>query len=337
MTFLLQYCNRWQYVDLHIPFKTLRCLEAAKGHLQRLETIRINVMSYGTPYSVDHIFESAPRLRKVSLSGHLIWNGLGGSWAQLTKLDAGYVAYMVGDCLALLKSMKSLQKLRICIEGGVIEGHHHFDFSHLVSLCILGTGHQMLWDHITLPNLRDLSVGEIDSEWPHFEFISFLERSLSPIQHFSSGVPEEADDMWNDTMIQILQHIPSLHSLCLVYSWCGYEYSFFERLSPRILENGQVHCLIPELNIISIQLGCQLITPDYGALKEMIVSRGLLAHNTNASDNISRPIERIQKVEVECSYDESLDAVDDTMWHNEVSDILAPLQEVVDMVQVCIH
>jgi hypothetical protein len=82
--------------------------------------------------------------------------------------------------------------------------------------------------------------------------------------------------------------------------------------------------------------GCQLITPDYEALKEMIVLRCSLAHNTNTGDNTSGPIERIQKVEVECSYDESLDSVDDTMWYEEVCEILAPLQEVVDVVQVVI-
>ena len=47
-----------------------------------------------TSYSVEHtIFESIPRLRKVSLSNPFVWNGLSGSWAQLGELNAGYASY----------------------------------------------------------------------------------------------------------------------------------------------------------------------------------------------------------------------------------------------------
>jgi hypothetical protein len=68
----------------------------------------------------------------------------------------------------------------------------------------------------------------------------------------------------------------------------------------------------------------------------MILSRCSLAHNTNT---IPGPIERIQKVKVEYSYNESLGVprVEDRMWHKKVSEILAPLQEVVDTVQVVVH
>jgi hypothetical protein len=197
----------------------------------------------------------------------------------------------------------------------------------------------MLFDYITLPCLRDLSVGEIDSEWPQFQFISFLERSSCPLQSFSFGVPEEESDMWADNMIQIMQHIPSLHSLCLWYNWCEVGGgSFLERLSPRIMDNGQVDCLIPKLKTISIQLNSQWFIPNYEALKKMTVSRCSLAHNTHTGDNISGPIERIQEVVVECSYDDLFDSGDGgTIWYEEVSETLAPLQEVVDTVQVVIY
>jgi hypothetical protein len=180
-------------------------------------------------------------------------------------------------------------------------------------------------------------MDEIRSEWPASQFISFLERSSPPFQSFSLGIPEIVDDVWDDKMTQILQHMPSLRSLCLVYTWSGVGAgSFLERLSARILNGGQVHCLIPKLNTISIQLGCQLDTPDYGALIAMVLSRCSLAHNTNAGDNISSPIERIRKVEVECTYEEEWHK-DDVTWHKEVSEILAPLQEVVDTVEVVIY
>jgi len=79
--------------------------------------------------------------------------------------------------------------------------------------------------------------------------------------------------------------------------------SFLEQLSPRRLDHGTVDCLIPKLNSISIQLGHQLRIPNYEALKNMVLSRCSLAHNTNAGDNISSPIERIWKVEVVCYYE----------------------------------
>jgi hypothetical protein len=207
----------------------------------------------------------------------------------------------------------------------------------LVSFDVLGTLAHHVFDHITLPNLRELSVDEIDSEWLRSQFIPFLERS-SLIQSFSVAIPETVDDMWNDYMVQILQHIPSLRSLCLVYGYCEEgASSFLERLSPRILDGGQVDCLIPKLNTISVQLGCQLFTPDYGALKALVLSRCSLARNTNAGDYISGPIERIWKVEVECEYEEEWDCMDDVEWHRDVSSRLAPLQKVVDTVRVVIY
>jgi len=143
--------------------------------------------------------------------------------------------------------------------------------------------------------------------------------------------------MWVNNMIQILQQIPSIHSLYLVYDWCEMRgHSFLEWLSPRILHNGQVDCLIPKLKTIFIRLDNQLVTPRYGILTEMILSRCSLAQTTNAG-NISGPIERIEKVEVECFYDESWDGKDDTTWYKEVSEMLAPLRGVVDTVRVVIN
>jgi hypothetical protein len=95
--------------------------------------------------------------------------------------------------------------------------------------------------------------------------------------------------------------------------------------------------LIPKLKTISIQLACQLVTPSYEALTEMILSRCSLAQIINVSC-ISGPIERIQKVEVKCFYKESsADNTDDTTWYEEVSEMLAPLQGVVDTVRVVIN
>jgi hypothetical protein len=111
---------------------------------------------------------------------------------------------------------------------------------------------------------------------------------------------------------------------------------FLEWLSPRILHNGQVDCLIPKLKTIFIQLDNQLVTPRYEILTEMILSRCSLAQITNAG-NISGPIERIQEVEVKCFYEEFEDGKDDTKWYKEVSEMLAPLQGVVDTVRVVMN
>ena len=338
MAFLLQHCNRWQYINLRVPFETIQPLESAKGYLQHLETIRIDAMDEmdEMSYSVEHIFGSAPRLWELSLNCQLIWNGLSGSWARLAELDVGDASYTVGDCLTLLHSMRNLRKLSIYTDSDIAE-HHHSVLSHpLVSFGALGTAAHQLFNHITLPSLRELSLGEIDSEWPRSQLISFLERSSPPFRNFSLGIPEIVDDVWNENMTQILQHIPSLHSLRLVYRQGDVgEGSFLKRLSPQILDGRQVDCLLPKLNTISIHLECQLFAPDYGALKEMVFSRYSLAHNTNAGDNISSPVEQIWKVEVECFYDYGWNK-DDVIWHEEVSEILAPLREVVNTVRVVI-
>jgi hypothetical protein len=165
----------------------IRPLEAAKGHLQHLETIQIDAMDEMS-YSVEHILGSAPRLRELSLSCQLIWNGVGSSWAQLVELDVGKASYTVGDCLTMLHSMRNLRKLSIYTDSDIAE-HHHSILSHpLVSFGALGTAAHQLFDHITLPSLCELSLGEIDSEWPRFQLISFLERSSPPFQNLSLGI-----------------------------------------------------------------------------------------------------------------------------------------------------
>jgi hypothetical protein len=101
LAFLLQYCNRWQYIILRVPFETLRCFDSAKGHLQLLATVRIDSVRGNTSYSIGDVFESAPKLRKISLNCRLICNNLSGSWIHLTELDAVHV-YTVTDCIAML-------------------------------------------------------------------------------------------------------------------------------------------------------------------------------------------------------------------------------------------
>ena len=334
LDFLLQHCARWKYINLSVPLEMLRCLKEAKGHLQRLETMEIDVRDmHGTPpYWVEQIFESAPRLRKVLLSCRFIWNGLNGSWAQLTELDGHCVSYTVGDCLTLLQTARNLHKLRVHIDGEVVEENHRLIFSHpLVSLDVGGTSARwMLFDSITLPNIHDLSVGEIAYESPLSQFISFLTRSSSPLRSFSFGVEANFNELWDNKIVQILQHTPSLHSLCLSYQWpysCLGRSSIFAQLSPH---NKEVDCLIPNLNTISIKVANQFVTPDYQALKEMILERRSMFQSTNPWDTVCEPI---QKVIVEC-FDDCV--CDRELWYGKVSAILAPVP-IADMVQIVMY
>jgi hypothetical protein len=66
MAVLFQHCARWQHINLSVSLETLQCLEAANGRLQRLETLGIN--GCDSLSWVEQILESAPRLRKVSVS-----------------------------------------------------------------------------------------------------------------------------------------------------------------------------------------------------------------------------------------------------------------------------
>jgi len=89
------------------------------------------------------------------------------------------------------------------------------------------------------------------------------------------------------------------------------------------LDNGEVDCLIPKLNTISITVSNGFVIPEYLALKEMILSRRSTGHTTDPFGHIC---EQIQKVVVE-SYD------GDTDWQDEVFEILAPRQ-IVDTLQI---
>jgi F-box-like len=325
---LYHHCARWQYINLSVPLETLQCLEAANGRLQRLETLEINRYGDSPPW-VEQILESAPKLRKVSVSRKFLWNGLNGSWGQLVELDASCASYSVGDCLALLQAVGSLQTLKVSVNSEVAEGHPRFVFSHpLISLDVCGTGAcWMLFDYITLPNIRDLSVGEIESQLPVSQLISFLQRSSSFLRCFSFRVPSAVYGSWVNMIIQILGYTPSLHTLCLAYgsSYARWdESSIFEKLE------FQAGGLIPMLSTISISIGNQSVTPEYQALRELILSRRSM-DETDDVFSIMYGVERIQKLTVECSY-----CWDDTAWHEEVSQILAPIQ-IVDTLQIVVR
>ena len=117
---LFQHCARWQHINLSVPLETLQCLD---GCLQHLETLGINWCD--SPSWVEQILESAPRLRRVSVSHKFLWNGPNGSWAQLVELDASCASYSVGDCLTLLQAVGNLQTLRVGVNSEVVEGHPH--------------------------------------------------------------------------------------------------------------------------------------------------------------------------------------------------------------------
>ena len=324
MAVLFQHCARWQHINLSVPLETMQCLEAANGRLQRLETLGIDWCDSSS--WVEQILESAPRLRKVSVNRKFLWNsGLNGSWAQLVELDASCASYSVGDCLTLLQAVGSLQTLKVNVNSEVVEGHPRLVFSHpLVSLDVCGTeARWMLFDHITLPNIRDLSVDEIEYQSVS-QLIPFIRRSSSFLRRFSFRIPSAVYGAWHNKILQILEYTPSLHTLCLAYgssyARCN-ETSIFEQLKCD-------DCLIPMLNTISIVIGNPSVIPEYQALRELILSRRSTDKTNDDLYSIMWGVEPIQKLTVQC-----IDCWDDTTWHEEVSQIFAPIQ-IVDTLQI---
>jgi hypothetical protein len=72
---ILLHCDRWQHIDLCIPPETLQCFEQASNHFDRLETLQIGSNSFHieTFHPPRRIFESAPKLRTLSLKSGFTW------------------------------------------------------------------------------------------------------------------------------------------------------------------------------------------------------------------------------------------------------------------------
>jgi hypothetical protein len=205
----------------------------------------------------------------------------------------------------MLQCLGNLQKLRIrlCLHDVDMSTLRPFilDFHSLISLCVWEGGNiGALFDHLTLPNLRDLILDDIAAEWPKAQFISFLSRSSPPLSNFS--ISSSDDCMADNNLIEILQHTPSLISLTLNYYDCEacMDGSLLDRLSPHMLENGEIDCLIPKLETIFVELPGNGDSPPFVAFTNMIISRCRLADTVTPDDSDSNPIGRIRTVKVEC-------------------------------------
>ncbi|KIM86640.1 hypothetical protein PILCRDRAFT_815871 [Piloderma croceum F 1598] len=327
---ILLHCDRWQHIDLFIPPKMLQCFEQANGHFDRLETLQICSSSFHieTFHPPRRIFESAPKLRTLSFKSGFTWKSFDIPWAQITDFDGGICEIRVGECLEMLQCLGNVQKLRIRLRPPGVDRPilrpFILDFHSLISLHLWKGGNiGALFDHLTLPNLRDLALDDsIADEWPQAQFISFLSRSSPPLSEFSIGSSD--DCMADNNLIEILQHTPSLRFLSLKYFDCEacMDGSLLDRLSPRMLENGEIDCLIPKLETIFVKLPRNGKSPPFEAFTDMIISRCRLTHTVMPDDSDSKAIGPIQMVKVEAFEEHCVD---------ELLDGLAPLQGLSDV------
>jgi hypothetical protein len=200
------------------------------------------------------------------------------------------------------------------------------DLHSLISLCVWGGGDiGALLDHLTLPNLREFILDDFAAEWLKDEFTSFLSRSSPPLRNLSISCSD--DCMAYNNLIEIFQRTPSLISLTLNYYDCEacMGDTLLDRLLPRMLENGQIDCLIPKLETIFVELPGSNDTPPFVAFTNMIISRCRLADTVTPDDSDFNPIGRMRTVKVGVSNEGDI---------NDLLEELAPLQGLVSDVSV---
>jgi len=255
-------------------------------------------------------------------------------WAQLAECDLGLCG--IAECLEVLQCTQKLQKLRITLK------QHNMDMGTLrpfvLKLCGLVSLYveaeakvRAFFDHLCLPGLRDFvfeGLG-LDDEWAQAEFISLISRSSCHLQGLDLSFGCLTADAIGDNLIQILQHTPSLVSLTLNYFNCDVclTSTLLDRLSARMLENGQIDCLIPRLKTIRIQTD-EDVNLDCEAFTNMIKSRSRwrLGRAMNGVDSGSRAdIAHIQTVQIICF---------DVGYVNGLLEGLAPLRGLVRDVSV---
>jgi hypothetical protein len=214
----------------------------------------------------------------------------------------------------MLQCLRNLQKLRIrlCLYDVDIPTLRPFilDFHSLISLYVWeGVNTGALFDHLTLPNLRELILEDISAQWLQAQFISFLSRSSPPLSNFSISSTDGC--MTDNNLIEILQHTPSLISLTLNYYDCKacMDGSLLDRLSPHMLEDGEIDCLIPKLETIFVELPGNGDSPPSVVFTNMIISRCRLADTVTPDDPDSNPIGRIRTVKVNVFDEECIDGL----------------------------
>jgi hypothetical protein len=208
---ITRHASRWEDLDIQLPYSSIPALIPAKRNFPILRRLRIEIIDLSNGRTPLDIFLVTPKLRDVYLRLPLEQVEL--PWAQLTH---GTLTLEGNDCIDFIRRTPQLVDctLEDCMDiPDMCQTPDQRATSQLVALHLtesMPSSILLIFDHITLPALHELSIDLVDStDWPHSTFMDFMARSSCHLQRLALL----SVNMSHKDFIILLQNQPSLIEL----------------------------------------------------------------------------------------------------------------------------
>ncbi|KAJ7811683.1 hypothetical protein B0H14DRAFT_2859397 [Mycena olivaceomarginata] len=208
---LISHCQRWQYVELELPFDVLHLI---KGEMPWLRLLKIgpNEVPEIQPPRPLRLFDSSPCFGHIVLSRFFQPSTIELRWENCTTLE-GLFLYPE-ECIVILGRTVNIVHFKATIEEGEGTSGTVPILTHLESLVLLSgeagpnNSQMLLLDALTLPALRVLRVSE---PWftPHpvMSISNLISRSCCHIRELH--VAESLYNPWWYLVCLRLYHLQS--------------------------------------------------------------------------------------------------------------------------------
>ncbi|KAJ7865873.1 hypothetical protein B0H14DRAFT_2504509 [Mycena olivaceomarginata] len=208
---LISHCQRWQYVELELPFDVLHLI---KGEMPWLRLLKIgpNEVPEIQPPRPLRLFDSSPCLGHIVLSRFFQPSTIELRWENCTTLE-GLFLYPE-ECIVILGRTVNIVHFKATIEEGEGTSGTVPILTHLESLVLLSgeagpnNSQMLLLDALTLPALRVLRVSE---PWftpnPVMSISNLISRSCCHIRELH--VAESLYNPWWYLVCLRLYHLQS--------------------------------------------------------------------------------------------------------------------------------
>ena len=247
---LVQYCDRWQHLDINFHRRMhVSCLSSIRHHLPLLESLRIQGSA-----DFSGIFQVAPRLQTLCVDAPV---SLKVPWYQLTELETHDVNCSV-DCLRMLQFAPNLVKCTMYKSTSLDFLPQNFDLthSHLRFFRILGICPDNIFNHLHLPTIHTLRIGYEDiweennnSKWfsrkPFLSLLSCSSRTLRKLE-IDDCLDEYEDSTHIAHFLRVTPALEELHLRGPSYHWVTVD------LLHLLTRRPNTDVLVPALEVLEI-------------------------------------------------------------------------------------
>ena len=210
--------GRWRNLDLDFSDPALFerfCLTLSNRHVPLLTSLSVKLGTTDDPHHYIQLFRHAPQLRYVRLRGAASLRTLILPISQLARVWLAYTT--IDEFLILLRDNPQLSNCIFdCIERGSTHDLPHVSVDRLEALDIYLGDRRAAWelfDYLTIPSMRELTINTYILPLRASSFISFVQRSGCMLQRLSLSSTTMSVKHFDDCM----RAIPSLVELDLQY------------------------------------------------------------------------------------------------------------------------